>query len=108
SRCGRSGRAENFRQPPAEVPMMIVLTGASRGIGAHIARDLAKDGHHLVLTARDAANLEAVGADVLTAGGKATLVVADIAVAADRERILSAAREIGPVDVLINNAALEV
>lgn len=86
---------------------VIVLTGASRGLGALIARAFAGRGH-LVLAARDAAGLEAVAADVRAAGGQATPVVCDVSRAEDRARLVAAADAAGPVEVLINNAGIEI
>jgi 3-oxoacyl-[acyl-carrier protein] reductase len=55
-----------------------LVTGASRGIGAGIARALAARGARVVLTARDAAALEAVVADIRRNGGEAAHVAADL------------------------------
>ncbi|MFZ5477747.1 MAG: SDR family NAD(P)-dependent oxidoreductase [Myxococcota bacterium] len=85
--------------------MKVLLTGASRGIGAAIARDFGAKKAHVVLVARDAAALERVAGEVRAAGGEATVVVADVTRAEDRDRLLAAA---GEVDVLINNAGLEI
>src|SRR5262245_10647606 len=74
----------------------IVVTGASAGIGAAIARRLARDGHRLVLAARRAELLRAVAAEC---GGEA--VVADLTHREEVERLRDAAL---PVDVWINNA----
>lgn len=81
----------------------ILLTGASRGIGARLAVALAP-GNELVLTARDAASLERVAQTVRAAGGKAVVIPADVADEADRERLV---REAGELDALINNAGVE-
>lgn len=87
---------------------IVLLTGASRGIGVAIARDLAKEGAHLVLTARDAAGLAKVADEVAAGGGKATVVAADVATDEGRAAILAAAEGVGPVDVLVNNAGVEI
>lgn len=89
---------------------VIIITGASRGLGSVIARDLASDkpGRPLVLTARDGDRLESLAAELRSSGARVTVVAADISVAADRERVLAAARAIGPIEVLINNAGLEI
>ncbi|OFI39289.1 short-chain dehydrogenase [Arthrobacter sp. SW1] len=85
-----------------------LVTGATAGLGAEFARQLAEEGHHLVLVARDAGRLRAT-ADVLERDYSITAEVlpADLAddagVAAVVERLLDAAR---PVDVLVNNAGI--
>mmetsp|Transcript_15021 Transcript_15021/g.36063 ORF Transcript_15021/g.36063 Transcript_15021/m.36063 type:complete len:275 (+) Transcript_15021:134-958(+) len=86
---------------------VIVLTGASRGIGAKIAEDLGRQGAHLVLAARDIQNLQKVALTVEAVGGKASLVACDVSKASDRTQLLEKAMEQGPIDVLINNAGIE-
>jgi len=87
---------------------VVVLTGASRGIGAAIAVDLAGAGAHLVLVARDRTGLDAVAAQVVGAGGAVTVVVADLTTDEDRARVVAAAQAVGPVAGLINNAGMEI
>jgi short-subunit dehydrogenase len=84
-----------------------VITGASGGLGAAIAGALAAEGMRLVLAARGAEALERVAAD-LRAGG-ATVVVApgDVAREGDRVALVeTATRELGGIDVLVNNAGV--
>ena len=84
---------------------VVLLTGASRGIGAHVARELARAGAHVALVARSAPELEATAAELRAAGGRAVPIVADVTDAAAREALVARAeRELGPVDVLVNNA----
>ena len=80
----------------------IVITGASAGIGAALARHLGRQGHQLVLAARREPELERVAAECGTA---AEVVVADVRRRADVERLRDAAlRRFGHVDVWVNNA----
>ena len=80
----------------------IVITGASAGIGAAMARRLARDGNRLALAARRAEALRAVANDC-EAG--AITVVADVTRRADVERLRDEAlRAFGEIDVWINNA----
>lgn len=83
----------------------VLLTGASRGLGAVIAARLAAERANLVLAARDAQQLEGVRASCTAKGVIVRTVRADVAVAADRERLVA---EAGAVDVLVNNAGIEV
>lgn len=77
-----------------------LVTGASRGIGPHIARSLAAAGYQLVLTGRSTAELHAL-ADELNA----TAVPADLTRPEDLVALVQAAeRQLGGVDVLVNNA----
>lgn len=87
---------------------VVVLTGASRGIGAALAADLGRAGAHVVLAARDADGLARVAESVRAAGGRATVVVADVTRAEDRARLLEEAEAAGPVEVLVNNAGIEI
>jgi NAD(P)-dependent dehydrogenase (short-subunit alcohol dehydrogenase family) len=93
----------------------VIVTGASRGIGAEIARVFAAEGGRVVCAARTlregehqfAGALETTVDDIRKDGGEATAVAANIADEADCARLVQAARDAyGPVDVLVNNAAL--
>jgi short-subunit dehydrogenase len=82
-----------------------LVTGASRGIGAVLAPRLAAEGMHLVLSARDAAKLDAVRALCDKPGVTVRTIAADVSIAADRERLVN---EAGDIDVLVNNAGMEI
>jgi citronellol/citronellal dehydrogenase len=92
-----------------------VVTGASRGIGADIARVFASEGARVVCAARTlregdhpfAGALETTVAEIRASGGEAHAVAVNIADPAECERLIDTARSLcGPVDVLVNNAAL--
>lgn len=85
----------------------LVLTGASRGIGRHIAVDWASRGYRVVLFARSTDGLQAVAAEVEAAGGDPVIVTGDIRDASDRERLATEAEAFGPVDVVVQNAGIE-
>lgn len=87
---------------------VVVVTGASRGIGVVIAEDLAADGGVIVLSARDEAGLKATAAKVEARGARAVVVPGDLTRPEDRARLLEAAQALGSVDILINNAGLEI
>src|SRR5437764_11347530 len=84
-----------------------VVTGASRGIGAAIARRLARSGWNVALLARSADALAAVEADVRSAGGRCAAVVCDVTDRASVDAAVAAVRDrVGPPAVLVNNAGL--
>jgi NADP-dependent 3-hydroxy acid dehydrogenase YdfG len=82
-----------------------VVTGASSGIGAGLAAMLAGEGARVVLAARRSEQIETVAAGIRQAGGVAVPVVTDLTDDASLANLLARARsEVGPVDVLVNNA----
>lgn len=83
----------------------VLLTGAGSGIGRAAAHLLAADGAHLVLVGRRAPLLEAVAAEITAAGGRALTVPAAVDDRRQVDKLVGRVRdEVGPVDVLINNA----
>ena len=85
-----------------------IVTGASKGIGAAVAKRLAADGFRTIVNyASSAAEAEEVVAAVKAAGGRARAVAADVADPSAVRRLFDVAEaEFGPVDVLVNNAAI--
>ena len=83
------------------------VTGASRGIGAAIARRLAKDGLHVVAVARNLDKLEQLVVEIKADGGSAEAMVCDIA---NSQNITDAIEKVtdahGRLDVLVNNAGI--
>ena len=85
----------------------IVVTGGTRGIGAASVRAFADAGAHVVTCARDADALAELAADVRDSGGTVTTERADVRDQFDVERLLeTAAREGGPVDIVVANAGV--
>jgi len=86
-----------------------VVTGASSGIGAGLAAMLAAEGARVVLAARGAAGLEQVAEGIRRDGGTAIPVVTDLNDDGSLGSLLARTRtELGPVDVLVNNAGYAV
>jgi len=82
-----------------------IITGASRGLGAVIARMLARRGYDLVVGARNRDPLEEAVVSFARWGSRVAAVDGDVADAAVRARLVSVARELGGLDVLVNNAS---
>ena len=88
---------------------VIVITGASSGIGLVTARQAAERGARVVLVARNSNDLERAVEEIRRHGGRAIHVVADVAVAEQVDRIADVAvREFGRIDTWVNNAAVSM
>ncbi len=86
---------------------VIVITGASSGMGEATARDLAAKGAKVALGARRQDRLDAVVKDITDAGGEAVAVATDVTKRADVEALVAKAKDsFGRVDVIFNNAGL--
>jgi short-subunit dehydrogenase len=86
---------------------VVIITGASSGIGAGVACRLASDGMCLALAARRVDRLKQVAAEVEALGGEALVVPTDVSKRKDIERMLQATLDRwGRVDVLFNNAGV--
>jgi len=84
-----------------------LVTGASRGIGAATAKQLAVQGAHVILTARTAGALEEVEEAIFEAGGSATIAPLDLTDGDSIARLASAVTERwGRLDILVLNAAM--
>ena len=86
-----------------------VVTGASRGIGVHIARALAARGTNLLLVARSEPELVQVAKELRGAQNTIAVAALDLSERDAARRVVDAAtRELGSVDILVNNAAIEL
>ncbi len=83
---------------------VVVGVGASRGLGAALARRFAREGLHMFVSARSAERLAPVVAEIEAAGGRATAVAGDATREADVVRLLDAAEAAGPLAVVCYNA----
>ena len=86
---------------------VVIITGASSGLGEATALLLAKYEAKVVLAARRKERLEKLASEITSQGGEALVVVADVAVQSDVERIAQEPlKTYGRIDVLINNAGI--
>jgi short-subunit dehydrogenase len=82
-----------------------LVTGASRGIGALIAGQIAREGSHVVLTGRSAADLEAVTAELAAADADVSFIPADLTEPGAAQALAETVeRQRGGIDLLVNNA----
>ena len=93
----------------AHQPEIVVVTGASAGVGRATVREFVKRGAHIGLIARGRDGLDGACAEVKAAGGKALVLPTDVADADQVEAVAAAVEEqLGPIDVWVNNAMASV
>jgi 3-oxoacyl-[acyl-carrier protein] reductase len=107
---------KNYNQPTKGIEMkngklngkVAVVTGASKGIGAGIAKQLAAEGAAVVVNyASSKSDADKVVDEIAKGGGKAVAIQASVAKKADVEKLFSAAKKtFGKLDILVNNAAV--
>ena len=100
--------ADAHRRAQGQAGLMhVFVTGAGAGVGRAIALRFASDGYGVSLVGRTASSLQETAALISAAGGTALHLVCDVAVRRDVHRAVDAAeRELGPIDVLVNNAGV--
>ncbi len=93
----------------AKRPAVVVVTGASGGVGRAVARRFGADGARVAMIARGRAGLEGAGREVRDAGGEALTLALDVS---DHDAVEAAAgaveEEFGPIDVWVNNAMVTI
>jgi NAD(P)-dependent dehydrogenase (short-subunit alcohol dehydrogenase family) len=86
---------------------VVLVTGASRGLGRAIARAFAGEGARVALVSTSAAGVEQVADEIAAAGGQALPLEGDVSKEADVRRfVVQAERILGPIDVLVNSAGI--
>ncbi len=99
--------ASTDSEPGALAGQVAVVSGAGRGIGAAIARELAGLGAAVVLCGRTQAALDSVGAAISKAGGRAEAIPCDVtSLQSVEEMVRRVESAFGRVDVLVNNAGI--
>jgi NAD(P)-dependent dehydrogenase (short-subunit alcohol dehydrogenase family) len=82
-----------------------IITGGSRGFGRALAVDLASDGWSIILDGRTVTGVEEAVTELEALGGPVQGIPGDVADADHRESLVAAARELGSLDLLVNNAS---
>lgn len=82
-----------------------LITGGSRGLGRTVAAFLAAQGYDLIITARSEDELDATARALRHYDGQVIALAGDVAVPAHRQRLAGAARDLGRLDLLLNNAS---
>ena len=102
----KASAAKKLKKPVRLSGKIALVTGASRGIGAAVAKRLAAEGAHVIITARTVGGLEEVDDAIRTLGGSATLVPLDLR---QMDMIDALGGQIyerfGKLDILVGNAA---
>jgi short-subunit dehydrogenase len=84
---------------------VVIVTGASSGIGEASARMLAREGATVVITARRQERLDVLAREIESSGGRALAIAGDVTSSVDRERLVrETLSALGRIDALVNNA----
>jgi NAD(P)-dependent dehydrogenase (short-subunit alcohol dehydrogenase family) len=92
------------RKEASRSSVLIVGVGASRGLGAAIARRFARGGHPLAIAGRNAAKLDATADELRKAGARVSAVIGDATSAVDLKRFVAEAQALAPLLVAVHNA----
>ena len=113
ARDAHHNQAISAEGPPRSLatrePQVVVVTGASAGLGRAIVRVFAREGAHIGLLARGRDGLQAAAREVDSLGGRALVLALDVANAEEVDQAAETIeREFGPIDIWINNAMVSV
>jgi NAD(P)-dependent dehydrogenase (short-subunit alcohol dehydrogenase family) len=104
-----SGAVENRKLRRSVNGKVVVITGASSGIGEVVAHRVGRAGATVILVSRTASKLEMIRDEIVDAGGRADVFPADVSDVADCERVIDEIiAEHGRVDILVNNAGRSI
>jgi short-subunit dehydrogenase len=88
---------------------VVIVTGASSGIGEAIAREFARNGSKVVLAARSEENLSRITSEMLSTGNQAIYVKTDVSIEEDCKNLVNRTIEkFGTIDILVNNAGISM
>jgi short-subunit dehydrogenase len=88
---------------------VVIVTGASSGIGEAVTREFARHGSKVVMAARTESKLSEIAEEIRKDGGEACIVKADVSVQEDCKRIVETAiSKYGTVNILVNNAGISM
>jgi NAD(P)-dependent dehydrogenase (short-subunit alcohol dehydrogenase family) len=105
--CVAAARALRARRAIQFAGTTVVIFGGSRGLGLALAREFAREHAHVVLAARDEAELARAAADVASQGGSVTTIACDLEDRGQVERTIQRiVHDRGSIDVLVNNAGI--
>jgi NAD(P)-dependent dehydrogenase (short-subunit alcohol dehydrogenase family) len=96
--------AETLTPPPVQGSVLVVGVGASRGLGAAIARRFAAGGYPVAIAGRNAPKLEVSAAELKAAGATVVSIVGDASSPDDARRFVAAAQGLAPLAVAVHNA----
>jgi NAD(P)-dependent dehydrogenase (short-subunit alcohol dehydrogenase family) len=96
-------RNEQLRDP-SQSSVLVVGVGASRGLGAAIARRFASGGHPVLIAGRNAEKLEATAKELREASAKTAFAIGDASNADDARRFVAEAEKLAPLAVAVHNA----
>ena len=82
-----------------------IVTGGSEGFGRALSQHLARDGWRLVIDARHSDTLAATAETLRSFGGEVRAIAVDVVDAEHRHQLIEAARQLGGLDLLVNNAS---
>ena len=85
----------------------VLVTGGGRGLGAEVCRELARAGAAVVVADRALEGARAVAGRIREAGGRSLALQLDVTQEKEAAEALRQAAELGPIDVLVNNAAID-